>query len=136
MGVAKPFPVSDDTRSKAGQHNKVYRRMTEQPKDDTQRIKSKPEGKPLGEYEGETVSVYAGEFPRNEEEHTGFPNGISVNGELEYHSGRDQYRIVVSSGNYSYFTKEEVTEIRAGENYTFKDGAEAVIRLQFKRGDE
>lgn len=91
---------------------------------------SKPEGRHLSDYEGETVTAYCGEFPRSE----GFPTGMSVNGNLEYNADRDQYRILVETGNYAYFTSEDVVEIRAADHHTFEDGGEAVIFLQLEQG--
>ena len=103
----------------------------QQTQPDDNRTISKPEGKPLSEYEGETVSVYCGEFPRSE----GFPTGISVNGKLEYNPERNQYRVLVENGSYSYFTEDDVVQIRAGEDYEFKDGGKAVIFLDLEMSE-
>lgn len=85
----------------------------------------------IQEYVGCRVSVYSGEWPRSE----GFPTGISVNGELEYNPERDQYRVLFDSGLYAYFNPEDEIETRAGEDvgrdeFTFSDGAEALIRIR------
>jgi hypothetical protein len=90
---------------------------------------SKPEGRELSDYAGEKVTAYCGEFPRSE----GFPTGMSVCGELEYNADRDQYRILVETGNYAYFTSEDVVEIRAASHHTFEDGGEAVIFLDLQQ---
>lgn len=103
--------------------------------DNGSNVQSKPTEQRLKELEAETVTAYTGEWPRNDEEYGGFPSGISINGELEYNRDRNQFRILVSKGNYTYFTAEDVKEVRAGEDvgkpdFEFQDGAKAVIRLQ------
>lgn len=90
------------------------------------RLESKPEGENIHEFVGEQVSAYMGDFPRSE----GFPTGTSVSGELEYNQQRDQFRVLVEKGTYSYFNPEDVVRIASGEEHLFQDGSQAMIHIE------
>ena len=83
-------------------------------------------GTTLKQLEDSIVSVWAGKGRRNT-----FETGLSVSGKLERHKSKsDQYRVIVSDGNYTYFTVEDVVSVGV-KNNGFSDGAAAVIEITF-----
>ena len=69
------------------------------------------------------VTVFQGHWPRNE-----FAPGISICGKLEKHPNKEQYRVMLGEGLYTYFDKENVlTIVVRPEGYQSLDGTAAVI---------
>lgn len=75
---------------------------------------------------GSIVTVFTGQEIRNT-----FEPSISVSGTLEKHPDKDDYRIVITDGNYCYFRPANVVSVTQQEGHTFKDGSCAVLKLKF-----
>jgi hypothetical protein len=63
----------------------------------------------------------------------GFHTQISVQGALEHHSERDQYRVLCTESNYAYFEGKDIDAVLTGsDGWTSKTGAVAVIYLKIR----
>ena len=81
----------------------------------------------LQRYVGDKVTIYC---IVRDAVRSSFANQISISGVLEYYQPKDQFRVLIDDGTYSYFNGESIIEVGSyGVSQTFKNGSKAVVKL-------